>query len=276
MLSVCGSLLVGRQARALCDAESGLFHEPIAELAPSGVGDQGPLLVSAGLGVSPRPRAVQPAAPAQAPVPAPAAVPVAKSVAAPEPAPQVLPPAPRPLLSGKALPLFDINAGRALTVTPFDQDGVADPEAFSKLRTFLRCRRSGHEMDMDPRLIAVLSRISQHFGGATLQIISGHRKPDGKVTRETSQHAFGTAADIRIAGVPIEEVKRAAHALGAKGVGLYTKGQFVHVDVRERAYSWRDRGDEVDQADDLPGATAAVEARELTVAALAPSVSAAN
>jgi uncharacterized protein YcbK (DUF882 family) len=265
MLSVCGSLLVGRQARALCDSDPGVSTVAAAAVAPAGTGDPEPLLVSAGMGFAgPRQPSLREAqvAPRQVPLP------VAKTVAAPAPTPSVLPSAPRPLLSGKALPLFDINGGRSLTVTPFDQDGVPNPEAFAQIRSFMRCRRSGHEMDMDPRLIAVLSRISQHFGDATLQIISGHRKPDGKVTRETSQHAFGTAADIRIAGVPIEEIKRAAHALGAKGVGLYTKGQFVHVDVRERAYSWRDKGEELDEADYLP-ATAAVLADAPVLGSLA-------
>jgi uncharacterized protein YcbK (DUF882 family) len=207
------------------------------------------------------PTAFAPKRAAPAPAATPRPLPVANGVAA-----SAIHNAPRPLLSGKALSLFDINAGRALKVTPFDQDGVASAVAFAQIRSFMRCRRSGHEMDMDPRLIAVLSRISQHFGDATLQVISGHRKADGKNTRETSQNAFGTAADIRIADVPIETLKAAAHELGAKGVGLYTKGQFVHVDVRERAYSWRDKGDELDEAEVLP-ATAAVVAEAPVVAA---------
>lgn len=274
ILSVCGSLLVGRQARALCDAQDELTVEPAAveatpsareqDLAPRTMRDQAPLLVSALGGVAARPIPTRVAAPAAA-KPTPAPLPVAIGVAA-SAAPGKPGSAPRPLLSGKALSLFDINAGRALKVTPFDQDGVPNTEAFAQIRSFMRCRRSGHEMDMDPRLIAVLSRISQHFGDATLQVISGHRKADGKTTRETSQHAFGTAADIRIAGVPIEALKAAAHELGAKGVGLYTKGQFVHVDVRERAYSWRDKGDELDEAEGAP-ATAAVVAEAPVVAA---------
>jgi uncharacterized protein YcbK (DUF882 family) len=151
-------------------------------------------------------------------------------------------PAPKPLLHGKMLSLYDVNAKRSLRVKPFTDEGVPDAEAFGQLRSFLRCRRSGHEMDMDPRLIAVLSRISQHFGDATVQIISAHRKPDGVVTSEKSQHAFGTAADIRVAGVSVETLKEAAHALGATGVGVYPKSGFVHVDVRHKPYAWRDNG----------------------------------
>jgi uncharacterized protein YcbK (DUF882 family) len=275
MLSVCGSLLIGREARALCDGRSELTAEP-AVVASIHEGAEGvsELPASTALGSRARGRASTGGLASRhretlqgiSRVPALAPLPVAKSVAAPAAKPSVLPAAPRPLLSGKALPLFDINGARSLKVTPFDQDGVPNAEAFAQIRSFMRCRRSGHEMDMDPRLIAVLSRISQHFGEATLQVISGHRKADGKTTRETSQHASGTAADIRIAGVAIEELKRVAHELGAKGVGLYTKGQFVHDDVRERAYTWRDKGDESDDAEGAPE-TAAVVAEAPVVAA---------
>ncbi|MFT3925914.1 MAG: DUF882 domain-containing protein [Myxococcales bacterium] len=250
MLSVCGSLLIGRQARALCEAEGALGPEPALMMA--GLDQEEPLLVSSLGGVGSKPAASMGTLASARTLAALSVAPGLSSVAGLTPTPSQAPSLPasaRPLVSGKALPLFDINGGRALTVTPFDQDGVANPEAFAQIRTFMRCRRSGHEMDMDPRLIALLSRISQHFGDARLQIISGHRKPDGKATRETSQHAFGTAADIRIAGVAIDDIKRAAHELGAKGVGLYTKGQFVHVDVRERAYSWRDTGEELDESE---------------------------
>lgn len=248
VLSVCGSLLVGRQARALCEAEPELTREPVEAVAwapreqPLFVSTLGGTLGAVGVRAPSRP--LREAAPL---APAPRAAPLTTRALPAHEGPEAG--APLPLLSGRALPLFDVNSGHAITVTPFDRDGVPDTGAFAQLRSFMRCRRSGHEMDMDPRLIAVLSRISQHFGDATLQIISGHRKADGKTTRETSQHTLGTAADIRIAGVPIEAIKAAAHALGAKGVGLYTKSQFVHVDVRERAYAWQDKGDEADEAE---------------------------
>lgn len=272
LLSLGGSLFAGRQARALCEPEDA-SHEP-AMLAPaqdenlfrgpawdadndavSSVGsrpqglrgDDDTMLVSShGLGT--KVRADLGAATPKPSQAAPTALPVA-----PLPIKGLEPGAPRPLLSGKMLSLFDVNAGRPLKVMPFDQNGVPNGEAFAQIRSFMRCRRSGHEIDMDPKLIAVLSRISQHFGDATLQVISGHRKPDGKATRETSQHAFGTAADIRVPGVSIETVRQAAKDLGAKGIGLYAKSQFVHVDVRAKAYSWRDNGEETgaDLATDL-------------------------
>lgn len=260
VLSLTGSLLAGREARAWFEPElevpglvaesvpfePELFDEPAtlqldepATLQPTRISPR-----VLGLAAEVTPTAPTPEQLGAVSVPAPQARPMPE-LALPSFLPREPAQAGKPLLSGKLLRLYDVNGGRSLRVTPFKEDGVPDPEAFAQLRSFMRCRRSGHELDMDPRLIAVLSRISQHFGDAVIEIISGHRKPDGKVTSETSQHAFGTAADIRIAGVSVETLKDAAKALGARGVGVYTKSRFVHVDVRQKPYYWRDdKGDE--------------------------------
>lgn len=140
----------------------------------------------------------------------------------------------------RKLRLFDVNAKRSLAVLPFARDGVADPNAFLALREFMRCRRSGHTIEMNPRLIQLLLRISQHFRAAELQIISAHRLADGVVTSETSQHNFGNASDIRVSGVSVDTLTQVAKDLGAGGVGSYYNNRFVHVDVREKRYFWRE------------------------------------
>lgn len=265
VLSLAGSLLAGREARAWFEpelevpglvAESVPFEpEPFDEpetLQPTRIS---PRVLGLAAEVVPTTQATAELGAVSVPAPQPKHVP---ELALPSFLPREPAQAGKPLLSGKLLRLYDVNGGRSLRVTPFKEDGVPDPDAFAQLRSFMRCRRSGHELDMDPRLIAVLSRISQHFGDAVLEVISGHRKPDGKVTSETSQHAFGTAADIRIAGVSVETLKDAAKALGARGVGVYTKSRFVHVDVRKKPYYWRDdKGDEAG-APTASGALAAI------------------
>jgi uncharacterized protein YcbK (DUF882 family) len=170
----------------------------------------------------------------------------------------------------RRLRLFDVNSKRSVAVLPFTRDGLADPQAFGALREFMRCRRTGHTMDMNPALIQMLLRISQRYGASELQIISAHRLADGVVTNETSQHNRGTAADIRVAGVDVEELSQTAKDLGAGGVGTYYRHQFVHVDVREKRYFWREstaakeplpaeaalEGDDGEERLDLPAADA--------------------
>jgi uncharacterized protein YcbK (DUF882 family) len=149
------------------------------------------------------------------------------------------------------LRLYDVNAERAISVSPFLPDGQCSPHGFSMLREFMRCRRTGHTMDMSADLVRLLMRIAKRFDNAELHVISAHRAVDGVVTSERSQHGKGTASDIRIEGVPIEALAAVARQEGARGIGMYPKSRFVHVDVREKPYSWVDNGDVEDDERDL-------------------------
>jgi uncharacterized protein YcbK (DUF882 family) len=72
-----------------------------------------------------------------------------------------------------------------------------------------------------------------------VQVISGYRSPasnaalnarsSGVATR--SLHMQGMAMDIRVPGVELGQVRKAALALGRGGVGYYPQSHFVHVDV---------------------------------------------
>jgi uncharacterized protein YcbK (DUF882 family) len=143
-------------------------------------------------------------------------------------------------LAGRTLSLYDVNTRMAMAIAPFNNDGAPIADAFAALKRFMRCRRTGDMTDMSPHLIGLLTRIQAHYGVQSLSIISAHRKADGQVTNETSQHVRGTAADIRVAGVGVDALSKAARELGANGVGTYYQHQFVHVDVREQPYFWRE------------------------------------
>ncbi|HKU40625.1 MAG TPA: DUF882 domain-containing protein [Polyangiales bacterium] len=142
-----------------------------------------------------------------------------------------------------------LHLGEMLSTRPFDDLLRPDPRAFADIKHLMRCRVTGHEIDMDPRLIGILAQLSTIYG-RHLQLISGHRAPGARGTSETSQHTLGRAADIRIPGVTIGELKKVAIKLGARGVGLYPEKGFVHVDVRDKQryyWLWTARGGE--QAD---------------------------
>ncbi len=142
-----------------------------------------------------------------------------------------------------------LHLEETLSVRPFDDLLRPDPRAFADVNRLMRCRVTGHETAMDPRLVALLSQLSTYYG-RTLQLISGHRAPNANGTSPTSQHTLGRAADIRVPGVTIAELKKVAIKLGARGVGLYPEKGFVHVDVRDKQryhWVWTARGGE--QAD---------------------------
>lgn len=66
-------------------------------------------------------------------------------------------------------------------------------------------------------------------------IHSGYRTPEHNRqltnSARNSEHMNGTAADIRIPGVSIEQLNKLALAVGVGGVGIYPKNGIIHVDV---------------------------------------------
>lgn len=98
----------------------------------------------------------------------------------------------------------------------------------------------GYPVEPDWGLLEVLDKIREHFG-APVKVISGIRCPDHNRVVDgaaKSQHLYGTAADIKIAGVAPTEVARYAETLLPKtgGIGIYSK--FTHVDVRKSKSRW--------------------------------------
>ncbi len=154
------------------------------------------------------------------------------------------------------LRLSALHLGESIRVRPFGDDGRPQPAAFDALRHLMRCRVTGEEVAIDPRLVRLLVQLSTHYN-RPIQLVSGHRTPFVIGTHPTSQHAFGRAADIRIAGVPIESLRSTAIELGARGVGLYPEKGFVHIDVRNKPkYFWTYTEAEGEQADMRPPSTA--------------------
>jgi hypothetical protein len=86
-------------------------------------------------------------------------------------------------------------------------------------------------------LIDLLYRVQRRFDAPAVRVISGYRSGGGS---DTSRHAHDTAADIVIPGAKDADVAEFARSLGGTGVGLYPRAGYVHVDVREESYFWRD------------------------------------
>jgi uncharacterized protein YcbK (DUF882 family) len=123
-----------------------------------------------------------------------------------------------------------------------DSRGRVSRRAFSRLSEIMRPRRSSprsRHPQPPARLIELLARTSDHFGGRTIHVISGFR-PAGGYTRETSQHVAGHAIDLRIEGVPNTVVRDYLRTFDRVGVGFYPRSTFVHFDVRERNAYWVD------------------------------------
>jgi uncharacterized protein YcbK (DUF882 family) len=146
--------------------------------------------------------------------------------------------APPPRPSGN-IHLYVLATHESLKVNIYNEDGSYNIEALQAASHLLRCKRTGAEKEIEPRLFTVLSTIYDHFGEKRLEVVSGYRNQ----RRTTSFHFRGSASDIRIEGVKIAKIRDYADSLdaGGMGVGLYPRAGFVHVDVRPLpSYRWID------------------------------------
>ncbi|HTK33788.1 MAG TPA: DUF882 domain-containing protein [Caulobacteraceae bacterium] len=148
-------------------------------------------------------------------------------------------------LEPRRVALHNLHTGEALDAV-YWENGAYVPDAVAALNKVLRDYRTGDVHFMEPGLYDILDAVSAKVGNrAPFQIISGYRSPktnamlhaksDG--VAEHSLHMDGKAMDIRLEGVALANVHKAALSLGRGGVGFYPTSNFVHVDVG-RVRTW--------------------------------------
>jgi uncharacterized protein YcbK (DUF882 family) len=111
----------------------------------------------------------------------------------------------------------------------------------SALKAFERLMRQGNATHpVDPRLVTLVGMVSNHFGGATIEVVSGYRAY--KPTQYTSQsnHNYGKALDFRMHGVSDEALRDFCRSLRSAGCGFYPNDSFIHLDVRDAKAYWVD------------------------------------
>lgn len=94
--------------------------------------------------------------------------------------------------------------------------------------------------DVSNELVDVLEGVRDHFNKPVV-INSGvrcevHNRRVGGAA--ASQHLFGTAADIRIAGVLPKEVADYLQSIYPNKYGIGRYGSFTHIDVRPNKARW--------------------------------------
>jgi hypothetical protein len=101
--------------------------------------------------------------------------------------------------------------------------------------------RTGGEERIHGRLIRMLVRISDTFGGRPIRVVCGYRDPSHREHTKHSKHHLGRAIDFSIPGVPNEVVRDfLRHTFDGVGVGYYPNSTHVHLDIRERSTYWVD------------------------------------
>ena len=139
----------------------------------------------------------------------------------------------------RILKFHHLHTGEALTRT-YWADGVYLDEPLADIDRVLRDHRSGEVHPIDPQLLDLLHRLQQQTGSRkAFEIISGYRSPktnaalrkNSSGVAKRSLHMQGRAIDIRIPGVDLARLRKAALALKGGGVGYYPKSNFLHLDT---------------------------------------------
>ncbi len=143
--------------------------------------------------------------------------------------------------SGSRSLIFEhTHTGENLRVV-YAAGGKYVPESLKTLNHFLRDHYTGQIGRMDPKLFDLLYKLKQTLGSdAPFQVVSGYRCPvtntrlrkkGGGGVAKRSLHMEGKALDIRVAGVPLADLRDAATASRRGGVGFYPQDGFVHIDT---------------------------------------------
>lgn len=107
--------------------------------------------------------------------------------------------------------------------------------ASNKINYVMGAKEDGPRVD--PKLIRLISSISDKFGGRPLRIVSGYRT---KSFVAASKHKEGKAIDFSIPGIPNEALRDYLRTIKGVGVGYYPNSSFVHLDVRGYNSYWID------------------------------------
>jgi uncharacterized protein YcbK (DUF882 family) len=150
------------------------------------------------------------------------------------------------LYEERAICVYNLHSKEYADVT-YWKDGKYDKAALKELNYIFRDHYNGAVRKMDPRLFDFLYSIQQKLQcKEPFNLISGYRSPatnrklrkQKKGVARRSLHIKGKAADIRIPGLSIKEIRKVAYELYGGGVGYYPRSNFVHVDVG-RVRFWR-------------------------------------
>ena len=105
-----------------------------------------------------------------------------------------------------------------------------------------RCRCC-NEAKVESKLVNALQEL-RFLVGKPILINSGYRCPKHNKAiggAKNSQHILGTAADIVIPGLDVEQMFSYAKLIEPfekGGIGIYPDQKFIHVDVRRRQARW--------------------------------------
>jgi uncharacterized protein YcbK (DUF882 family) len=147
--------------------------------------------------------------------------------------------------SSRSLSFYNLHTGESIRAD-YWSEGTYATAALHDVDRILRDYRTGEVKEIDVRLLDLLHDLRGTLGSTgSYHVISGYRSAatnaslhasSGGVARQ-SLHVEGRAIDVRLPGVRLLDLRRAALAHRRGGVGYYPSSDFVHLDTgRVRAW----------------------------------------
>ena len=139
----------------------------------------------------------------------------------------------------RELGFLNLHTGESLRAS-YWENGAYHADALSDIARVLRDHRSDEAHPIDVKLLDLVHRLMETLDHQRpVHVISGYRSPatNKMLNRKSSGvarksfHMSGKAIDLRLEGVPLRRVHKAALALRGGGVGYYGKSRFVHLDT---------------------------------------------
>jgi uncharacterized protein YcbK (DUF882 family) len=144
----------------------------------------------------------------------------------------------------RTIAFHNLHTGENLKTT-YWAEGRYIVSSLKDIDFVLRDFRTGDVAKIDPQLLDLLHILrSRMESGEPFHVFSGYRSP--KTNSELAQlsngvakkslHMRGMAADVRLPGRALSDLKHVAASLKLGGVGYYPKSDFIHVDVGRVRY----------------------------------------
>jgi len=139
----------------------------------------------------------------------------------------------------RSLSLLNTHTGDRLKQIVYWEKGSYLPEALHDINYILRDHRTDEVHEIDPLTLDLMAALSRKLDAQRpFEIISGYRSPQTNASlrknssgvAKNSYHMKGMAVDLRLPGVQLKTLRKAALELRMGGVGYYPKSDFVHVD----------------------------------------------
>jgi uncharacterized protein YcbK (DUF882 family) len=144
----------------------------------------------------------------------------------------------------RELSLYNTHTGEKLSAT-YWSEGKYLADGLDEINWLLRDHRAGVANPIDPKLLDLLHQLQASTGHhGEFHIISGYRSPaTNRMLRNKSSgvakrsyHMQGKAIDVRLPGFDTAQLRKAAIAMKAGGVGYYSSSDFVHLDTGRVRY----------------------------------------